>query len=178
MARRDGTPYDPHAPHPFLSRKNMRWKGYDYARSADYFVTVVCHDRRNFLGRIEDDQVVLSPAGEMVDKAIDAMIDRYDDSELLGKVVMPNHIHLVIGKYEEHVPLSEMMAWLKGVSTHYCNIGVRQEGWVPIEIHCGKGAITTMWCATNGRGIYPPIHHGESCTLVSRAPQPGLQASR
>ena len=127
----------------------MRWKGYDYARSADYFVTVVCHDRRNFLGRIEDDQVVLSPAGEMVDKAIDAMIDRYDDSELLGKVVMPNHIHLVIGKYEEHVPLSEMMAWLKGVSTHYYNIGVRQEGWVPYR--------DTLW----QRGYYDHVVRNE-----------------
>lgn len=129
MTRLDGTPYDPHAPHPFHSRKSNRWEGYDYATAADYFVTVVVHDRLNLFGVVDGDHVNLSPAGEMIDRVIDEMIGRYEDTELLGKVVMPNHIHLVIGKYEEHTPLPKMMDWMKSLTTNLYGDGVRLNAW-------------------------------------------------
>lgn len=131
MAQDHATPYDPHAPHPFHSRKNMRWEGYDYTSAADYFITVVVHDRLCLFGNVEDNHVNLSPAGEMIDEVIGAMINRYDGLELLGKVIMPNHIHLVIGKYEERAPLPELMDWMKSLTTNRYGDGVRQQGWTP-----------------------------------------------
>jgi putative transposase len=129
MTRRDGTPYNPHAPHPFHSRKGNRWDGYDYATSADYFVTVVVHDRLNLFGVVDGDHVNLSPAGEMIQNMFGKLLERYPNAELLSQVIMPNHIHLVIGKYEEHFSLPEMMAWFKGTTTFLYGVGVNEHAW-------------------------------------------------
>ena len=129
MAHKDGTPYDPHAPHPFHNRKIMRWTGFDYTTAADYFITIVVHDRLSLFGRVEADHVNLSPAGEMVRDTLGVLLDRYPDVEMLQQVIMPNHIHLVIGKYDERVSVLGMMEWFKGITTYRYGVGVKEHGW-------------------------------------------------
>ena len=107
----------------------MRWTGFDYTTSADYFVTVVTHDRLCLFGEVAGESVNLTPAGEMVSDMLAELLKRYPDVEMLNQVIMPNHIHLVLGKYEEHVSLAEIMGWFKGVTTHLYDAGVKEHAW-------------------------------------------------
>jgi REP element-mobilizing transposase RayT len=76
--------------------QSTRLPGWDYAANAYYFVTICTRDRATTLGRIEDGQVILSPAGEIADEewrktsAVRpyVVVDEF--------VVMPNHIHGVL----------------------------------------------------------------------------------
>ncbi|SUB85126.1 Uncharacterised protein [Prevotella disiens] len=44
----------------FFHRKYIRWHGYNYDTAGYYFITIVTHERKNILSRIEDNQVHLS----------------------------------------------------------------------------------------------------------------------
>ena len=49
-------------------RRSIRLPDYDYSQPGAYFVTMVSERRRQLFGRIEDGQVLLSPAGRLVER--------------------------------------------------------------------------------------------------------------
>ena len=75
-----------------------------------YFITVCVQDKKCIFGIEENGKILLNQFGRIVERKInslnsfyDLMIDEY--------VIMPNHIHLIIG--EVHMPLSKIMSGLK-----------------------------------------------------------------
>jgi len=80
----------------FRSRKNTRLRGYDYAQAGCYFVTVCVKDHACVLGEIRDGQVCLNDHGKIVEKCWHNLPDHYD-VKLDAFVVMPNHVHGIIG---------------------------------------------------------------------------------
>jgi hypothetical protein len=79
-------------------RRSIRLPGYDYASEGSYFITLVTHDRECLFGRIVNDEMVLSPLGEIVrdewfrTAAIRENVELFDDEF----VIMPNHVHGII----------------------------------------------------------------------------------
>lgn len=70
-----------------------RFEGWDYTRGASLFITIVTEPRRALFGEVEDGKVILSPLGERVSDALNA-IPRFNPAiRLFGRVVMPDHIH-------------------------------------------------------------------------------------
>src|SRR5947209_652492 len=57
-------------------RRSLRLRDYDYAQEGAYFVTVCTHQRACVLGTIADEQMQLSPLGDLV-------AERWED--------LPNH---------------------------------------------------------------------------------------
>ena len=79
-------------------RKRMRLPDWNYATSAVYMVTICIADRTYRLGTMsETNEVRLSDAGRMVQQEILNLPDRFNDVELDEFVVMPNHVHMIIG---------------------------------------------------------------------------------
>ena len=81
-------------------RKPTRLKGYDYSTPGVYFITVCTHNREHFLSNIvgaihESPENELSPYGEIVEKIIKCLPERYN-IEIDKYVIMPNHIHFII----------------------------------------------------------------------------------
>ena len=77
-------------------RRSIRVHGYDYSLAGAYFVTVVTQDRARLLGAVRDDEVRLSPAGEMVQAIWRSLPARFPSVVLDSFVVMPNHVHGVV----------------------------------------------------------------------------------
>jgi len=50
----------------YPSRRTTRLSHYDYSQAGAYFVTLCVEGRHSLLGRVIDDRVQLSPAGNMV----------------------------------------------------------------------------------------------------------------
>jgi REP element-mobilizing transposase RayT len=77
-------------------RKDLRLSGFDYTFHGPYFVTVCMRNRRCHLGAVVDEDVVLSRIGRIVERQIELLPERLR-VQLDECVVMPNHVHLVVG---------------------------------------------------------------------------------
>jgi putative transposase len=84
--------YDPDMHH----RRSIRFRGFDYSRTGDYFLTIVAHNRRCLFGEIVDGRVELSPVGQIVLSEWRKTPAVRSEIELDECVIMPNHIHGII----------------------------------------------------------------------------------
>ena len=70
---------------------------WDYGWEGPYFVTICTHGRVHWFGQVVDGQMQLSPEGQQA-RAIWEMIPQQFDYAWLGpSVIMPNHVHGVVG---------------------------------------------------------------------------------
>ena len=91
-----------------FSRKTRRFAGYDYRMEALYFVTLCTKDRVCYFGEVVQGEMELSDMGIIVrDLWLD--IPCYHPQVVLGEmVVMPNHIHALIGIERKPAPVAEL----------------------------------------------------------------------
>ena len=75
-------------------RRYRRFHGWDYGKGASFFITIATEPRRSLFGRIEQGTMVLSPLGEKVMEALEAIPRLNPGIRLFGHVVMPDHVHL------------------------------------------------------------------------------------
>ena len=76
--------------------QSARLRGWDYASSGYYFVTMCTKARQPFLGNIVVGAMTLSTAGEIVSSEWRGIEWRRRDVVLDEWVVMPNHVHGII----------------------------------------------------------------------------------
>lgn len=78
-------------------RESLRLKDYDYSREGTYFVTICSTGRRPSFG--------LYPVlAAIVSNQLEDLPRRFPDFIVGDSVVMPNHIHFVIGKNPTQTP--------------------------------------------------------------------------
>ena len=78
---------------PKAIRRYRRFKGWDYTKGASLFITIATEPRRPLFGEIKGGRVVLTPLGEKVAEALEAMPRLNPGLRLFGWVVMPDHVH-------------------------------------------------------------------------------------
>ncbi len=71
-----------------------RFHGWDYSKGASFFITIATEPRRSLFGRVEQGAMVLSPLGQQVQEALEAIPRLNPGITLYGNVVMPDHVHL------------------------------------------------------------------------------------
>ena len=77
-------------------RKANRLEGYDYSEDGCYFVTICAQSREELFGEIIGGEMVLSEAGQMVERTWNELPEFYRGVETDHFQVMPNHVHGVI----------------------------------------------------------------------------------
>lgn len=78
-------------------RKHIRLRNYDYASDGWYFVTICTHERECYFGKIETQIMYLSDVGIQAELMWNEIPKHFPMAELGEFVVMPNHIHGIIG---------------------------------------------------------------------------------
>ena len=78
-----------------------RLRGWDYASPGEYFVTVCTHLRRPLFGVVEDEVVRHSRLGRDVASQLVEVIGNRQGLCLDAFVVMPDHVHMIIGQGAE-----------------------------------------------------------------------------
>ena len=116
----------------FPDRKDIRWKGFEYTSKAHYFVTVNIHDRLHLLGEMNNDEVQLTAAGQMVRDVLLQIPEQFEGTEITSMVIMPNHVHLVLFNEGNH-HLPNIMRWFKSITTNHYIHGVKELGWGPFN---------------------------------------------
>lgn len=111
-------------------RKDPRLKGYDYSRAGAYFVTICTQHRKNILSTIVGEGSPLpqlSRYGEIVDKWIRMIPEKYQEFSLDNYIIMPNHIHILLsvtkegGRGDPSPTADAAIGWLKYHATKEIN---------------------------------------------------------
>ncbi len=76
---------------------SIRLCGYDYATGGWYHLVICTKDRRSVFGTIRNGVMGLSAAGCIAHRAWPDTVARYDRAVADEFVVMPNHVHLILG---------------------------------------------------------------------------------
>ncbi|MCL2777409.1 MAG: hypothetical protein FWD73_05345 [Polyangiaceae bacterium] len=71
-------------------------KGYDYARTGAYLVTICAHQRACLFGEIVDGEMRLNDAGRMIAEVWNGLSAHYAGVATDDFVVMPNHLHGIV----------------------------------------------------------------------------------
>ncbi|MDP2337813.1 MAG: transposase [Bacteroidota bacterium] len=78
-------------------RKHIRLRNYDYSSDGWYFVTICTLDRECCFGKIENQMMYPSEIGIQAELMWNEIPQHFPTAELGVFVVMPNHIHGIIG---------------------------------------------------------------------------------
>lgn len=78
-------------------RTSLRLSDYDYRQPGAYFVTICTKNRICTLGRVVEGEVQLAALGEIAKACWQAIPDHFTQVALDAFVVMPNHVHGIIG---------------------------------------------------------------------------------
>lgn len=96
---------------------SARWRNWNYADEAAYFITICTKEKKHFFGKVVDGEMQLSTAGKIAKqewiKSKSLRPDMNLDMEIFQ--IMPNHIHgiIVIGRNKYNTSRDTM----RGVST-------------------------------------------------------------
>lgn len=114
-------------------RKPTRLKDFDYGMTGAYFVTVCTENRKPTLSDIinpvgEGSPLPrLSPYGNIVNKWISEIPNKYPQASVDHYVIMPNHIHILLslnndyGRGNPSPTLDAVIGWLKYQATKDIN---------------------------------------------------------
>ncbi len=86
------TKFDPQKHH----RRSIRLKNYDYSSAGAYYVTIVTWHRDFLFGKIENGEMKLNKAGEIVQAELLELEKRLKYIQLGAFIIMPNHVHIII----------------------------------------------------------------------------------
>jgi len=79
-----------------LQRKSIRLKEYDYSQPGEYFITICTNDKKCIFGEVVEEEIRLSPIGEIAKKCWEEIHEHFCDVMLDEYVIMPNHVHGII----------------------------------------------------------------------------------
>jgi REP element-mobilizing transposase RayT len=77
-------------------RGSLRLPQYDYSEPNAYFFTICAFKKQNILGKIVEERLFLSKAGETVWDVWESLGTRFPTVELDAFIVMPNHVHGIV----------------------------------------------------------------------------------
>ena len=128
-------------PRIFKQRKPTRLKEYDYSSNGRYFVTICVQDRKLLLGSVvvgdgvlDVPEMRLSRFGRIAEKYIINMSEQYEGVSVEDYVIMPNHIHFVVGILKQGTsrtpsPTNQVIPKFVSSFKRFCNREYRYNIW-------------------------------------------------
>ncbi len=136
--------YDPAIHH----RRSIRLKGYDYAQTGAYFITICTRHREHFFGQIAENEMIFNDAGGMINEWREKIPGKFPDIQLGPYITMPNHFHAIVISTGSPVradtgvcpdpelegehggsPLRAVVQWFKTMTTTAYIRGVKEHNW-------------------------------------------------
>lgn len=77
-------------------RKHIRLADWDYSSEGIYFLTICCHERQSFFGKIIENKMVFSETGSIALQCWKEIPHHFPHVKLDEFVIMPNHIHGIL----------------------------------------------------------------------------------
>ena len=78
-------------------RDSLRLQGFDYSQEGYYFITI-CVNRGLFIfGKVRKGEMIMNQFGQVAKEQWEDMEKKYSFLELEEMIVMPDHLHLLLG---------------------------------------------------------------------------------
>jgi putative transposase len=157
-------------------RKGLRLTGWDYSSEGVYFVTICCHDRQSYFGRICDNEIILSEIGLIATKFWKEIPNHFVHVKLDEYIVMPNHIHgIIILDYSLVRSRHGMTLQSNNGSNHNINQFSKPiKNSISVIINQYKSSVK-RWCNQNGSDhfrwqsrFYDQLLHNENSIDIIR----------
>ncbi len=94
-----------------------RLKGRDYSYPGWYFITICTNEHKNLFGKINNAKMQLSSLGEIVKTEWEKTIDIRREIELDEYIIMPNHLHFLVGI--DFIHYSKKTDYVKNIAGNY-----------------------------------------------------------
>jgi len=134
--------YDPQKHH----RQSIRLREYDYSNAGLYFITILIKNRQPYFGEVINGKIDLNEIGVICGEFWLKIPELYKKVVLDGFIIMPNHLHGIIGLSNDRV--------CKGVrknapcEEYYSSISPEKLS-LSVVIRAFKASLTG-WCRKNG----------------------------
>lgn len=79
-----------------------RLQNWDYSNDGFYFVTICTKNKQHFFGEIKNQEMILNQFGKIAQKFWQEIPQHFNNTELDEFIIMPNHIHGIIGIKNEN----------------------------------------------------------------------------
>ncbi len=133
------------------NRKIIRKQNHDYSSEGWYYVTICTKDRECYFGEIIKDVMHPNEIGKQANVFIQEICNHFPQVELGKFVVMPNHIHIILGIVRPQHGVSELKNDVR-VLDHVAQLN--QFGkTIPGSLSAIMGQLKstlTRWCRVNG----------------------------
>ncbi len=132
--------------------ETTRLRGYDYASAGWYHVVVCTKDRVCCLGEVRGGIVGLTDVGCTAHRFCTEIPDHFDRAVIDAFVVMPNHVHAIIGLRSDSTRRRDARSRVstEAKSSGGANkFGPLKPGSLQAIVHAYKGAVT-RWARANG----------------------------
>ena len=80
----------------YKDHKQYRLPFFNYASAGLYFITICTHDRKDFLGRIENGKLNPSIIGDIINNCWNNIPASSPYASIDSYILMPNHVHGII----------------------------------------------------------------------------------
>jgi len=80
----------------YKKQKQYRLPDFDYSGDGEYFVTICTKNHIKYFGRIENEKMILSDIGKIVERIWNEIPVKFENIELDTHQVMPDHFHSII----------------------------------------------------------------------------------
>ena len=111
--------YNPEIHH----RRSIRLQGYDYTNAGIYFVTICSYQRQHLFGTIDNGEMKINLAGQIVFMLWQKIPHHFPNVQLDEFVLMPDHLHgiVVIAESKDKFSLANIIQNFKSVSSRKIN---------------------------------------------------------
>ena len=95
----------------YKNHKQYRLKGFDYSGEGEYFVTICAKNHIRYFGKIENEKMILSDMGKIVEKIWSEIPNRFKNIVLDSFQVMPEHCHgiVIIKSHSQNIKLMNLI---------------------------------------------------------------------
>jgi REP element-mobilizing transposase RayT len=90
---------------------SIRLPDYDYSQNGAYYITICAYQRQSIFGEIKNNEVILSPIGEVIREEWERTPILRSEIELGAYVIMPNHFHAIVHIFENNDSQSRVVAY-------------------------------------------------------------------
>jgi len=122
--------------------ESNRCPNWDYSSPGYYFITICTKNRECILGKINKFQVILSEIGKIVEEEWLKSFEIRKELECDLYVIMPNHIHAIVGIIEQTPAINDEIDVIKNNNHDNC---------IVVETNGHDNSVET-----NGRSSLPP----------------------
>ncbi len=139
--------YDPQ----FHHRRSIRLKSYDYSSAGLYFITLLCFERENLFGKIENGEMILNDFGKIAYENWLKTEEIRPQVKLDVFIIMPNHMHAIFQirstsrRGELHSPHSPQHEEVDPAKEHVAQPGQEGESISPL-----RGPVQTVGAVVRG----------------------------